>query len=77
MGEFRPGGASVFHQTDIARIGQTLIDVAPSAEFAAGVAALCSAVGAPVRLPERPTAVTVEQPTGRQRLALAGREVGQ
>ncbi len=69
-------GASVWHKDDVGQIGQTLIDVAPSAEFAAGVAALCQALGAPVRLPERPTAVTVEVPTGGQRLALAGREVG-
>jgi len=50
--------ASVWHRADIGRIGQTLIDVAPSYEFAAGVGALCKAVGAPVVLPE-PRGVTV------------------
>lgn len=44
---------SVWHKADIGRIGQTLIDMAPSWEFAAGVAALCNAVDAPVRLPVR------------------------
>lgn len=44
---------SVWHRSEIAQIGQTLIAMAPSLDFAAGVAALCHAVGAPVRLPER------------------------
>lgn len=44
---------SVWHREDIAQIGVTLIAMAPNCDFAAGVAALCNAVGAPVRLPER------------------------
>ena len=52
---------STWHKRDIGQIGQTLVDMAPSLEFAAGVAALCQAVGAPVQLPERrgPVAVVV------------------
>lgn len=45
---------SVWHIDDIAQIGQTLVTMAPSPEFAAGVAAVCSAVGARVKLPEWP-----------------------
>ena len=44
---------SMWHRDDIARIGQTLIAMAPTPDFAAGVAALCNAVGAKVQLPER------------------------
>lgn len=53
---------SVWHRDDIAQIGKTLVAMAPSWDFAAGVVALCSAVGAPVRLPERPAppAVMIE-----------------
>lgn len=46
-------GQSVWHRDDLARIGQVLITTAPSLDYAAGVAALCAAVGAPVCLPER------------------------
>lgn len=46
-------GQSVWHRDDIAQVGATLIAVAPSLDFAAGVAALCAAVGAPVSLPKR------------------------
>ena len=46
-------GQSVWHRDDLARIGQVLITTAPSPDYAAGVAALCAAVGAPVYLPER------------------------
>ena len=44
---------SVWHRDDLARIGQVLITMAPSLDYAAGVAALCAAVGAQVCLPER------------------------
>lgn len=61
---------SVWHYTDLARIGQTLIDVAPTLDFAAGVAALCKAVGAVVYLPERsesaPVVVTIDGAPGRE-----------
>lgn len=46
-------GQSVWYKDDIAQIGATLVAVAPSWDFAAGVAALCNAIGAPVKLPER------------------------
>lgn len=60
-------GQSVWSKTDIARIGATLITLAPSRDFAAGVAALCAAVGAPVRLPEREqTQVVVMIDEGRE-----------
>ena len=59
-------GASVWHKDDIGQIALTLAAVAPSEDFAAGVLALAHAVGAPVELPERPTAVTVERPTPRR-----------
>lgn len=61
-------GQSVWSKTDIARIGATLITLAPSWDFAAGVAALCNAVGAPVRLPERsaPAPVVVIDANGRE-----------
>lgn len=49
----------VWHRNDIANLGQTLIDMAPSYEFAAGVAALCTAVGAKVTLPALPPIVEV------------------
>ncbi len=54
-------GQSVWHKDDIAQIGATLITIAPSWDFAAGVAALCNAIGASVYLPERsePAAVVV------------------
>jgi hypothetical protein len=54
-------GQSVWHKNDIARIGATLVAMAPSRDFAAGVAALCNAIGAPVPLPEQrePAAVVV------------------
>lgn len=48
------GGQSVWYKEDIAQIGATLVAIAPSWDFAAGVAALCAAIGASVRLPERP-----------------------
>ena len=51
--------SNLWFTSDIERIGQTLIDVAPSLEFAAGVAALCQAVGAAVKLPEHEHGVTV------------------
>lgn len=50
---------SVWHKRDIAQIGSTLIAIAPSYEFAAGVAALCNAVGAPVQLPDQRVSVVV------------------
>lgn len=52
-------GQSVWHRDDLAQIGATLIAMAPSLEFAAGVGAMCNAVGAPVRLPERREVVAV------------------
>jgi hypothetical protein len=56
-------GQSVWHRDDIARIGAVLIATAPSLDYAAGVAALCAAVGAPLpRLPER-RELTVEVST--------------
>ena len=50
---------SVWHRDDIARIGDTLVALAPSPDFAAGVAALCSAVGAPIKLPKQRKPVVV------------------
>lgn len=44
-------GQRVWHIDDITQIGQTLIVMAPSYEFAAGVAALCAALGGAVKLP--------------------------
>jgi hypothetical protein len=52
-------GQSVWHKDDIAQIGATLITIAPSWDFAAGVAALCNAIGASVYLPERSEPVAV------------------
>lgn len=52
-------GQSVWHRDDIARIGQVLITTAPSPDYAAGVAALCAAVGAPVKMPKRRREVEV------------------
>jgi hypothetical protein len=53
---------SAWHVSDIGRIADTLIEMAPSEDFAAGVWALARAVGAPVRLPDiaPPPVVTVE-----------------
>ena len=51
---------SLWHRKDLERIAQVLIAVAPCAEYAAGVAALCAAVGGEVKLPEWPTIVMVE-----------------
>lgn len=50
---------SLWHRKDLERIAQVLIAVAPCAEYAAGVAALCAAVGGEVKLPG-PTIVMVE-----------------
>lgn len=57
-------GQSVWHKDDLAQIGRTLVAMAPSWDFAAGVAAMCNAVGAPVRLPERsePALVVIDVP---------------
>lgn len=46
-------GQSVWHKDNIAQICATLIALAPSWDFAAGVAAVCNSLGAPVYLPER------------------------
>jgi hypothetical protein len=43
----------VWHKSDIGQIASTLVAMAPTADFAAGVLALASALNAPVRLPER------------------------
>ena len=63
-------GQSVWHKDDIAQIGATLVTLAPSWDFAAGVAALCNAVGAPVYLPERsesaPVVVVIDGADGRK-----------
>ena len=53
-------GQSVWHHDDIARIAATLMAMAPSPEFAAGVMALATALGAPVQLPRQPVNTTVE-----------------
>ena len=47
---------SAWHISDIGRIADTLIAMAPSEDFAAGVWALARAVGAPVSQPRRETA---------------------
>ena len=44
---------SVWHKSDIGQIASTLVALAPTAGFAAGVLALANALGAPVRLLER------------------------
>ncbi|MFZ2358721.1 MAG: hypothetical protein WA040_05200 [Anaerolineae bacterium] len=59
---------SVWHKQDIARIAAGGVVLAPSWEFAAGVAWLAAQFGADVKLPERPAAVIV--------IDAAGREVG-
>ena len=59
---------SVWHKQDIARIAAGGVALAPSWEFAAGVAWLAAQFGADVKLPERPAAVIV--------IDAAGREVG-
>lgn len=61
-------GQSAWHKDDIAQIGATLIAIAPSWEFAAGVAALCDAIGAPVKLPKRsePPVIVVVNADGRE-----------
>ena len=71
-------GQSVWHRDDLARIGQVLITTAPSPDYAAGVAALCAAVGASVYLPERsePAAVVViDGANGREMPQMVLREV--
>ena len=50
---------SVWHKQDIARIAAGGVALAPSWDFAAGVAWLAAQLGAPVRLPDRPAAVAV------------------
>lgn len=45
---------SVWHVDDVARIAATLMAMAPSEDFAAGVMALADAVGATVKPPRRP-----------------------
>lgn len=56
---------SVWHKSDIARIAATLMAMAPSDEFAAGVMALATALGAEVQPPkrrvDRPVAVEVRR----------------
>lgn len=42
------GQSLVWYRDDIGRIAQVLIDTAPCQEYAAGVAALCAALGVPV-----------------------------
>jgi hypothetical protein len=63
-------GQSVWHRDDLAQIAVTLIAMAPSREFAVGVAAMCNAVGAPVRLPEWCEAVAVTVINGAEEHAL-------
>ena len=62
---------SVWHKDDIGRIAQTLIALAPSEDFIAGVMALAHAVGANVQLPPRRDVVPVIV------IEAAGREVAQ
>ena len=59
------GQSLVWYRDDIGRIAQVLIDTAPCSEYAAGVAALCAALGAPVRVPqyEPHTTITVQEVT--------------
>ena len=45
------GQSLVWYRDDIGHIAQVLVDTAPCPEYAAGVAALCAALGAPVRMP--------------------------
>jgi hypothetical protein len=45
------GQSLVWYRDDIGRIAQVLIDTAPCPEYAAGVAALCAALGVQVQLP--------------------------
>lgn len=53
-------GQSVWHRDDIARIAATLMAMAPTPDFAAGVMALATALGAPVQLPRQPVNVTLD-----------------
>ena len=61
---------SVWHKSDIGQIASTLLALAPSPEFAAGVLALANAMGAPVRLPElrepAPVVVMIDAPNGHE-----------
>ena len=50
---------SVWHKQDIARIAAGGVALAPSPDFALGVAWLAAQLGATVNLPERPAAVVV------------------
>ena len=50
---------SVWHRSDIARIAAGGVVLAPSPDFALGVAWLAAQLGADVQLPERPAAVPV------------------
>ncbi len=50
---------SVWHKQDIARIAAGGVALAPSWDFAAGVAWLAAQLGATVNLPERPAAAVV------------------
>ncbi len=59
--------SSVWASSDIARIAAGGVAIAPSWDFAAGVAWLANQLNAPVRLPERrETAVTVLIDAGRE-----------
>jgi len=50
---------SVWHKQDIARIAEGGVVLAPSPDFALGVAWLAAQLGATVNIPKRPAAVVV------------------
>ena len=57
---------SVWHKQDIARIAAGGVVLAPSWEFAAGVAWLAAQLGATVQLPERPAVIVTIDGNGRE-----------
>ena len=61
-------GSSVWHVGDIRRIAEGGVILAPSWDFAMGVAWLAGQLNAPVKLPERrePVAVVVLDANGRE-----------
>ena len=58
-------GSYVWLSNDIARIATGGVKLAPSWEFAAGVAWLAEQLNAPVRLPERPLQIVTVDVTGK------------
>jgi len=57
---------SVWHKQDIARIAAGGVVLAPSWDFAAGVAWLAGQLNAPVKLPDRAAVVVIDDAAGRE-----------